>query len=376
MFFYFNFQPMDEQPASPTMKEGLALTTSADEDIVPHFSTRSLTLQDEKNEQALLGLDSTYFTNTQIWDNIIKEKIIPGQYVKLRNFLLTLWLPRAPGLFHTERALEYRRMASDFIIQDPEVRPKGFGSGYRVYDPYGKANLLRGGVGCIRLKEKTVNQTDVWFASASSSNVAHEGFPVAVPTDLLARYATDIHQKGFLSCNLVGKLKSVPRELSELYRMNIGVPQVYLFVEDLEYTPALPAQSSEDIRVTGAILFQSNYEGRDSIYQTFTSFSPGRPGSLEESVRWLQEDYVEGKFSGRVLTDFDERVRRFENTVFSLQSLFSATSDNLMTQLQQMGLQQSIQVVAQQVNIINSMTGGSINYQPNFNNEHPRQSGN
>lgn len=134
--------------------------------------------------------------------------------------------------------------------------------------------------------------------------------------------------------------------------MNTGVPQVFLFVEELTPAPVLPIQTEKDFLVTGAILFQSSYEGQEGVYQTFTAFSPGRRGALEESVEWLKEDYVEGRYKGKVLTDFDERVSRFENAVFSLESIFTDPSAGLMTQLQQMGLKQSINIVAQQVNFI------------------------
>jgi hypothetical protein len=59
----------------------------------------------------------------------------------------------------------------------------------------------------------------------------------------------------------------------------------------------------------------------DGIYAAFVSFYPRIPNAISLAARWLAEVYVAEVLDGRVLTDFDEQVRRFDDTIFSLEQV-------------------------------------------------------
>jgi len=94
--------------------------------------------------------------------------------------------------------------------------------------------MLRGGVGCFRIKPRTLRTIgQVYFMSASSSVIAHEGFLVALPDSLYNRWIDPIRKHGAIRCSLTGRLQSIRRkDIVQLFEDYTGVPQVYLLVED------------------------------------------------------------------------------------------------------------------------------------------------
>jgi hypothetical protein len=96
-----------------------------------------------------------------------------------------------------------------------------------VFLPEGKASMLEGGVGCIRLKPLENGEKVLWWMTASSSGVAHEGFPIAVPHIIYEEVFDQIVQRGSIRCDLIGRLKFLPDHFAPLYGY-ASVPQVYL----------------------------------------------------------------------------------------------------------------------------------------------------
>jgi hypothetical protein len=186
--------------------------------------------------------------------------------------------------------------------------------------------MLNGGVGCVRLKPKEVSGERVWFMGASSSGFAHQGIPVALPDGLYERAIERIAKDGFCLCDLTGRLTHIPDDLDPLYEQLVRLPQLYLLVEQLEF---LPMPSDAEYLADGAVLVEATATGEspdeyrelaDGIYAAFVSFTP-QPRAIREAADWLSETYVGELLQGRVITDFDKQVRRFDNTVFSLEHI-------------------------------------------------------
>ena len=70
--------------------------------------------------------------------------------------------------------------------------------------------------------------------------------------------------------------------------------------------------------VCAAVGFESAYEGRNSLYATYSSFVSGNKSSLNDAVEWMDKEYVRGFYGGKVVTDFDEQSSRFSGAVFGL----------------------------------------------------------
>jgi hypothetical protein len=197
--------------------------------------------------------------------------------------------------------------------------------------------MLKGGVGCIRLRPKTLDIGSAWFLSASSTGVAHEGFPVAIPDDIFQGYIDSVKRRGALRCTLQGKLQFLPDPVVELYRDYRGVPQLYLLVEKL-----IPDsdQGHEQLLVSAGISFLSTFEGKEKMYASYATFDSGVPGSVDEVVDWIQDVYVKELYGGRVITDFDEQMTHFENATFSLRNIMNnrLNRDEVQTVIQTLNL--------------------------------------
>jgi hypothetical protein len=179
--------------------------------------------------------DASVFTNENLWTMVLppEERFRAGMTLSLERFLLFEWFPRAPGLYFTDEGRSARQMARQFLrrVQVPRNTATQQLSALRkdrefldIYDPYGKISMLKGGVGCIRLRSKLLDGGKAWFLSASSTGVAHEGFPVAIPDHTYQRYIDSVKRAGALRCTLRGKLQFLPDPVAELYREYRGVP--------------------------------------------------------------------------------------------------------------------------------------------------------
>ncbi len=292
--------------------------------------------------------DQIYRSNQELWHALIDARIRATAVVRLEDFWLSEWFPLRPGLFHTPRGRQSRSMAKRFVITGPGASADGlrqfenrfgrvvssevleriqFESTF-VYDPYGKTFMLDGGVGCIRLKCKEIPAAGrVWFMGASSTPVAHEGVPVALPNGLYEEIIDYIAANGSLQCTITGRLAQIPIDFDPLYRDLVGIPQLYVLAERLE--PLRPASGTPFLS-TGAVMIETESGGKPpegtwdlvgGIYAAYVSFSPGRPNTIRMAAEWLEDIYVHELLDGRVLTDFDEQVRRFAGTTFGLEEV-------------------------------------------------------
>jgi hypothetical protein len=292
--------------------------------------------------------DHTYRSNEDLWHALIGGHERASMVVQLHDFWLSEWFPLRPGLFHTDPGSARRSQALRHLLSGPGLvdsrgQPKfesWFGGPVApelierlrpdstfVFDPHGKAMMLDGGVGCVRLKAKDLPGGRVWFMGASSSPVAHEGVPVAVPDSLHAQWVDELAERGALRCTITGRLTHTPPDLDPLYRDLVGLPQVYVVVEQLASSPAPPGTP---FVATGAVLVgasphttpQSESDIADGIYAAYVSFGPTE-AEIAEAADWLKEVYVEQLLRGRVLVDFDEHTRRFKGGTFDIERLMT-----------------------------------------------------
>ncbi len=261
-------------------------------------------------------LDQIFYSNKEIWEKVIDRTLRYGSYVTLESFFLVEWLPRSPGLYFTNDAKEARNQAKHHIesIRDNIV----------IYNPYGKMSMLDGGIGNIRLKPINIGEEEYVLISASSNGVCHEGFPVAVPAKLYDEYIDRIIETGAVSCSLTGKLKFISDKLRDLYE-GYAIPQLYLLVEEIQVSNHANIYSHEkdSVIVTVAVSFIGEFDDRKDAFASFVTFFPGYKNSFEQAVRWMEEDYIIGKYKGKIITDFDQQQCNFSNAVFSLEKVMN-----------------------------------------------------
>jgi hypothetical protein len=198
-----------------------------------------------------------------------------------------------------------------------------------VYDPYGKSEMVKGGVGCLRLAQKQIGNESLHFLCATSSGITHKGLLVGLRRDLYEKLIEDIERYGGVSCAIVGQIRYWSCENMLPTYTPRHLPRMYLYAEKLGNVQKVTDPSKFD--VTAAVLFRGNVEDEEGTFFVYSHFNPGKHGSLEHTIEqcvdWMEKSYVRGLYDGKVLTDFDEVVPRFDDVSFPLKALMNPDTD-------------------------------------------------
>src|ERR1041385_3212994 len=266
----------------------------------------------------------SYSDNKKLWGDILQHVVDQGSRVELQAFLITEWVPSAPGRYFTGEAEEARRRAQRYW-----ERSRG------EYLPLGKEEMVLGGVGCLRLRARHIDGFRRYILAATANGVAHEGLPVVLPDYLYDRVAETVKTDARVAYNLHGTLQVLPPELS-LVRYDRDLLRVALAVEDVEIASTNRAR---EVTATVAIMFPSSYHtyGKPDLYVadgyethfrkswSYVSFNPDRNDrELQSAVTWLEDYAMRYSQSDKVpiLADFDEHRSHFPSPVeFPLASL-------------------------------------------------------
>lgn len=277
-----------------------------------HISTSTyLVLPSE--DRKLPGDFETFYHNNTLWEAAVTAKSLHhGRRIRLDSFFIFEWIPRAPGLYWTPDAKFARAEAKQRIIKIDQGRV--------VYSPYGKQSMLDGGIGNIRLNPLVVHGNELMFMSASANGICHQGFPIAVSPDLYAQIIDEIRDRGAVVRTLVGRVRLIPKELTDLYAGYIAVPKLYLQVEEATQPFQRKSRTIEDFEVSVAVSFQGVVESKPGIYATYVTFDPSNPASFDEAINWMRDEYVHS-YEGKILTDFDEQENHFLEAQFSLRKV-------------------------------------------------------
>lgn len=260
-----------------------------------------------------------YEDTNALWRAVVQGEP-PGesQRIVLRRVWLSEWIPRSPGLYHTDYAAHLREQAKYFVIEKNEKNI--------LYDPYGKRLMIDAGVGCLRLIVKEVGYDRLKFLSASSDGLAHAGFVVAMREEMFGEITQGITGDGGVFCEIRGRIRWWPQDQKTPITWKAGIPRLYLMADDVQ--PALVDRAKTKVlTATAAITFEGVVEGKKGRYFTFGSFNPGDRQDLRNCINWLERNYIQERYSGHaVLADFDEHERFFDNVRFSIKTLMDPKS--------------------------------------------------
>ena len=114
------------------------------------------------------SVDRRYFSHMELWRAIFDEDLSRTDLnISLDQFFLFEWLPRSPGLYHTEHGRWCREEARQHIYKQVGEST--------IYNPYGKLSMLEGGIGNVRVKPILVDGQKYWLMSACSNGNCEEG---------------------------------------------------------------------------------------------------------------------------------------------------------------------------------------------------------
>ncbi len=253
-------------------------------------------------------------TNQQIWQLFTEEALYDTRRVTLTHFHLFEWFPMAPGRFHTPAGYQNRQNALELMFEAE--------NGRSYFNPWGKADMLRGGVGAVRLRPRLINREPHYFMTASANGVCHEGFPVLVPGRFYGQIKPIMLEKGAVPVTLSGEMRYIFENAPAFFGANRDIPQLYLHVDTVQVLAA-PRSEIDQFTVSVPLSFIGEFDGREGVYCTYASFNPASRASFQQALHWLEQFYVAREHKGVVITDFDEVRPRFPNVVFGLPDLMA-----------------------------------------------------
>lgn len=193
--------------------------------------------------------DREFSDNQSLWRHILEERLRAERVVRLSGFRIFDWVPRNPGLFHTENARWAREKAGRHVMELDRMRfaeylgadgapPDGADvlrnvtssqgvSRRLIFTPQGKCSMVQGGVGCVRFKPLNLAAGGVaWLVSATSSAAPDEGIPLLISDAHYQDIEDELIERGFATCDIVGRTKFVPEEFADMFSVQSGMSVV------------------------------------------------------------------------------------------------------------------------------------------------------
>jgi hypothetical protein len=241
--------------------------------------------------------------------------------VTLVDFTITDWFPRAPGVFWTANAA----MARENVYSTKQEHDPLLGGYYR---PESKMSLIEyGGLGTIRLRPRKIEGEYCWLATALTGRYCHTGVPLAIPARLLERSHADWGDVA----TITGHVRFLQDAgLNAISDNMTGTRPLILFVEDIRDITA--RQSDRHLLISPVVLFQPDTEQNpereywsNECQYTFAQCEPHSDSELDSVIQWMQR-YTE-KFTGRIITNFDEQRPQLADAPLSYQRLVRQTYD-------------------------------------------------
>jgi hypothetical protein len=266
------------------------------------------------------GKTTRFGTEEAFWSN---SGLITFASVRLDEFRLSDWFPRAPGVYWSERGVSTRENTwSGHTTNDPELG--------EIFAPQAKMALIEdGGIGTIRLRPRRIDGTDCWLATAVKGPQCAGGVPLALPHSFLEEEKVNWGD----TVTVFGTVRFLQDAgLHDTAAYVHHASPVIIFVEKIESLPKRK-QSSIPITITPVALFDeeksdSNVKSRrwgSNFGYTFVQCAADSNVELDDAANWI-EKYAK-KHGGRVVTNFDERSPILSNAPLSYQRLVERSYD-------------------------------------------------
>ena len=248
--------------------------------------------------------DVSVSSNQEFWDLVTaRQRRIGLKWIKLDGFSLLDWFPRSPGLYYTNQARKARDEARNYLRVQEDCL---------VYEPEGKVHMINGGVGSLRFKPTRILDDDCWLCTATSDSYCHTGIPLALTNELFINWDYD-YQHSF---EIIGQIRYVPELLEEYYSHLSNIPQFYILVETIK---RLRVRRDSPCLISPLVFF-STLESSEK-FATFVNCRVEEDLQLSEAADWIS-DYIK-RFSGKVLTNYDQQLPHFRNAPFALDKLMN-----------------------------------------------------
>jgi hypothetical protein len=242
--------------------------------------------------------------------------------VRLKDFRLTDWFPRAPGVYWSREA----ERARDMAMAGPTNDDPYLG---RYFSPRDKMGLIeRGGIGSLRLLPRKIDDHVCWLGTALSGTECHQGVPLAIPKTVMddagVEWGDRVTVEGRVRFLKDAGLDDAAGEVHH-------ARPVIVFVDKLSGVTTKDAL--DPIIISPVALFEHVDKDKhryDRAQYTFVQCAAGIDDELDAVGEWIGR-YAE-KHSGRVITNFDEQRPVLADAPLSYQRLVARTYDKTVIQ--------------------------------------------
>ncbi len=239
-----------------------------------------------------------------------------GDVLILKNFQLSPWSPRLPGLYWTELGDEIR-----FQTQEQLTYIEGLGF---HYDPDRKQSRMElGGLGTVRLDKHERYS----LYGATTSGRLDAAIPVLMSSNVSRNILRFSKKHPLMEVDLKGVLRIVPLTYHSHTR-SAHVPKLCFYVNSIlnvkKYISDFSLQAS-----AWTIYHNPRSKRPDKKFgYTYCRFNPLDESSAIEATDWLNnyiDTYTRGK--GLPLTDYDELIPRFPSATLPLKDIIEGFVD-------------------------------------------------
>lgn len=250
----------------------------------------------------------------------------------LKNFQISEWFPRCPGLFWTKNGTLNRKAAESDI--------EGVIGEFLVYGEKGKNNMMSGGIGTNRLStHRDVSGKPFRVLCATSSGICDAGIPIVVPEDVCSAILDPLMSGEGIEIDIEGTLSWLPfdnreiiipargavveDELRNWLMTSLHIPRYFLFVgSTLQVKRYI---SDFRLRASGWTVYEKGNREDYTPSFTYATFDPSNKDTIRRATDFMT-DYVEGHGGKEIYTDFDEHVPRF-NAKYSINDIMGKKVD-------------------------------------------------
>lgn len=266
--------------------------------------------------------EHNYSNEGEYWSDILgplfkkssrkSAKLHEGDVVVLKSFQLSPWVSRMPGLFWTHDWEFIEEQAQRYKVNNKCLNLH--------YEPYGKKMLINGGLGIIRLDKHDKFSI---FGATSSGNL-DASIPIICTTKVASAINSEFNKYGLLEVDIRGTVQRIPFTF-EFHSPNI--PRYCVFLDCILNVKKYISDFS--LKGNSWVVYRDpNEQGRKACGYCFASINPIDESSIIDSTKWIM-DYIDHYTNGEgfPITDFDEIVPRFTNSIVPVKNLMNDAVD-------------------------------------------------
>ncbi len=276
--------------------------------------------------RSVLQGEKIYGSEEEFWSDVLGPSFYKskaknpvtreGDVVILKNFQLSPWCPRLPGLYWTRMGKLTRYKTSKRLKDSPALGMH--------FEPYDKMQLMsRGGLGTIRLSK----HDRLHFYGATTSGILDAAVPVLVSSNVASNILRFSKRNPLMEVDLKGVVRIIPQTYHQGY-WGPHIPKLCLYVDSI--LNAKKYTSDFSLSANAWTIYhdpRARYKVNRFGY-TYCSFNPVDESSIINATNWVNnyiDDYTKGR--GYPITDFDEQVCRFDSAVLPLKNIIDGNID-------------------------------------------------